>query len=81
MSSVRYRREAPVSKKILVVDKHPLILELISSFLGKDGHEVRVAQDGPCAFCSNETVKEINGAKHGHGGADDYLLKPMPMKI
>jgi PAS domain S-box-containing protein len=37
-------------KKILVVDNHPLILELISSFLEKDGHEVRVAQDGLSAL-------------------------------
>jgi len=39
-----------MSKKILVVDNHPLILELISSFLEKDGHEVRVAQDGLSAL-------------------------------
>ena len=37
-------------KKILVVDNHPLILELISSFLEKEGHEVRVAQDGLSAL-------------------------------
>ncbi|MHB1016049.1 MAG: hybrid sensor histidine kinase/response regulator [Desulfurivibrionaceae bacterium] len=39
-----------MSKKILVVDNHPLILELISSFLEKEGHEVRVAQDGLSAL-------------------------------
>jgi len=39
-----------VPKKILVVDNHPLILELISSFLEKEGHEVRVAQDGLSAL-------------------------------
>ena len=39
-----------MSKKILVVDNHPLILELISSFLEKDGHEVRVAEDGLSAL-------------------------------
>lgn len=39
-----------MSKKILVVDNHPLILELISSFLEKDGHEVRAAQDGLSAL-------------------------------
>jgi PAS domain S-box-containing protein len=37
-------------KKILVVDNHPLILELVSSFLEKEGHEVRVAQDGLSAL-------------------------------
>lgn len=37
-------------KKILVVDNHPLILELMSSFLEKEGHEVRVAQDGLSAL-------------------------------
>ena len=40
----------PVPKKILVVDNHPLILELISSFLEKEGHDVRVAQDGLSAL-------------------------------
>ncbi|MBU2536919.1 MAG: response regulator [Proteobacteria bacterium] len=39
-----------MSKKILAVDNHPLILELISSFLEKEGHEVRVAQDGLSAL-------------------------------
>lgn len=39
-----------MSKKILAVDNHPLILELISSFLQKEGHEVRVAQDGLSAL-------------------------------
>ncbi|MFA6499516.1 MAG: ATP-binding protein [Desulfurivibrionaceae bacterium] len=37
-------------KKILAVDNHPLILELMSSFLEKEGHEVRVAQDGLSAL-------------------------------
>ncbi|MBU3936759.1 MAG: response regulator [Proteobacteria bacterium] len=37
-------------KKILAVDNHPLILELISSFLEKEGHEVRGAQDGLSAL-------------------------------
>lgn len=37
-------------KKILAVDNHPLILELISCFLEKEGHEVRVAQDGLSAL-------------------------------
>ena len=37
-------------KKILVVDNHPLILELLSSFLEKEGHAVRVAQDGLSAL-------------------------------
>ncbi|MDG4476658.1 hybrid sensor histidine kinase/response regulator [Thiovibrio frasassiensis] len=37
-------------KKILVVDNHPLILEIMSNFLEKDGHEVRVAQDGLSAL-------------------------------
>lgn len=39
-----------MSKKILAVDNHPLILELMSSFLEKEGHEVRVAQDGLSAL-------------------------------
>jgi len=33
-------------KKILVVDNHPIILEYMSKFLGKDGHEVRTSEDG-----------------------------------
>ncbi|MCX5864790.1 MAG: ATP-binding protein [Deltaproteobacteria bacterium] len=37
-------------KKILLVDNQPLILELMSSFLEKDGHVVRVAQDGLSAL-------------------------------
>ena len=37
-------------KKILAVDNHPLILEVISSFLEKEGHEVRVAHDGLSAL-------------------------------
>ena len=37
-------------KKILLVDNQPLILELMSSFLEKDGHEVRIAQDGLSAL-------------------------------
>ncbi len=37
-------------KKILAVDNHPLILELMSNFLEKEGHEVRVAQDGLAAL-------------------------------
>jgi PAS domain S-box-containing protein len=48
--AVCHRGEAPMPKKILVVDNHPLILELISSFLDKEGHEVRVAQDGLSAL-------------------------------
>mgnify|MGYP000008681529 CR=1 FL=1 len=37
-------------KKILVVDNHPLILELLSNFLEKEGHAVRVARDGLSAL-------------------------------
>ena len=37
-------------KKILAVDNHPLILELMANFLEKEGHEVRVAQDGLSAL-------------------------------
>ncbi|MCX5877188.1 MAG: response regulator [Deltaproteobacteria bacterium] len=37
-------------KKILLVDNQPLILELMSSFLEKEGHEVRVAKDGLSAL-------------------------------
>ncbi|OPY05802.1 MAG: Blue-light-activated protein [Syntrophaceae bacterium PtaB.Bin038] len=33
-------------KKILVVDNHPIILEYMSKFLSKDGHEVRTSEDG-----------------------------------
>jgi two-component system cell cycle sensor histidine kinase/response regulator CckA len=33
-------------KKILVVDNHPIILEYMSKFLSKEGHEVRTSGDG-----------------------------------
>ena len=33
-------------KKILVVDNHPIILEYMTKFLGKEGHEVRTSGDG-----------------------------------
>jgi len=33
-------------KKILVVDNHPVILKLLVDFLNKEGHEVRIAEDG-----------------------------------
>ncbi|OGQ98787.1 MAG: hypothetical protein A2505_06545 [Deltaproteobacteria bacterium RIFOXYD12_FULL_55_16] len=36
--------------KILVVDNHPMILKLLSNFLGKEGHEVRTASDGLAAL-------------------------------
>ena len=37
-------------KKILVVDNHPMILKLMSNLLEKEGHEVRVAEDGLSAL-------------------------------
>jgi two-component system cell cycle sensor histidine kinase/response regulator CckA len=33
-------------KKILVVDNHPIILEYMSKFLSRQGHEVRTSEDG-----------------------------------
>jgi len=33
-------------KKILVVDNHPIILEYMTKFLSKEGHEVRTSGDG-----------------------------------
>jgi PAS domain S-box-containing protein len=35
-----------IKKKILVVDNHPIILEYMSKFLSKAGHEVRTSEDG-----------------------------------
>ena len=39
-----------MSKKILVVDNHPMVLKLIANLLAKDGHEVRTAPDGLSAL-------------------------------
>lgn len=38
------------NKKILVVDNNPVILRLMTSFLEKEGHEVRTASDGLSAL-------------------------------
>jgi PAS domain S-box-containing protein len=35
-----------MTRKILVVDNHPMVLKLIANLLRKDGHEVRTAEDG-----------------------------------
>ena len=42
-------------KKILVVDNHPIILEYMSKFLSKDGHEVLTSEDGLHALDILET--------------------------
>ena len=42
-------------KKILVVDNHPIILEYMSKFLRKDGHEVFTSEDGLHALDILET--------------------------
>ena len=39
-----------MGKKILVVDNHPMILKLMGNLLEKEGHEVRVAEDGLSAL-------------------------------
>ncbi|MFZ5775483.1 MAG: diguanylate cyclase domain-containing protein [Thermodesulfobacteriota bacterium] len=39
-----------MTKKILVVDNHPLILRMLSSFLEKQGYEVKTASDGLAAL-------------------------------
>ena len=46
-------------KKILVVDNHPIILEYMSKFLSKDGHEVRTSEDGLHAL---DLLWQHNGA-------------------
>jgi len=46
-----------MNEKILVVDNQPLMLRLMSNFLGKKGYEVKTAPDsmtalaGSCAPC------------------------------
>ncbi|MGV1098642.1 response regulator [Thiovibrio sp. JS02] len=35
-----------MGKKILVVDNQPVVLKLVANLLAKDGHEVRIAEDG-----------------------------------
>ena len=37
-------------KKILVVDNHPVILKFMSGLLGKEGHQVKTAEDGLSAL-------------------------------
>jgi len=37
-------------KKILVVDNHPVILKFMSNLLGKEGHQVKTAEDGLSAL-------------------------------
>lgn len=39
-----------ITKKILVVDNHPMILKLMSNILEKEGHEVMTASDGLAAL-------------------------------
>ena len=39
-----------MNKKILVVDNHPVILKFMADFLGKEGHQVKTAEDGLSAL-------------------------------
>ena len=39
-----------MNKKILVVDNHPVILKFMADLLGKEGHQVRTAEDGLSAL-------------------------------
>ena len=39
-----------MKKKILVVDNHPVILKYMSNLLGKEGHQVKTAEDGLSAL-------------------------------
>ena len=39
-----------MNKKILVVDNHPVILKFMSNLLGKEGHQVKTAEDGLSAL-------------------------------
>ena len=39
-----------MKKKILVVDNHPIILKFMSNLLGKEGHQVKTAEDGLSAL-------------------------------
>jgi len=42
-------------KKILVVDNHPVMLKFMSNLLGKEGHDVKTADDGLSALGVLET--------------------------
>ena len=39
-----------MNKKILVVDNHPVILKFMADLLGKEGHQVKTAEDGLSAL-------------------------------
>ncbi len=45
----------PNKMKILVVDDHPVMLKMMSSLLGKEGHQVMTAKDGLSALDILET--------------------------
>jgi PAS domain S-box-containing protein len=50
MASASPKNKTQQTKKILVVDNHPLMLEFMSKFLSEEGYQVQTAEDGLTAL-------------------------------